>query len=360
VRFIFGCGGTGGHIYPALALAKTLSQQKHTCSFIGNATGMEAEIVKRHHYLFHPIRVEKLSRTLHPSLFGFPFHLLSSIINCLKYIRKTKPDAVICTGGFVSGPVAIAAIISRIPLYFHESNSLPGLTIKALAKYSRITFVSWESSQKRLQQAKTQLVPIPLLPRDATDEEADLAALGIDPHQPVILVSGGSQGSLMINRTIDSALDAILQRGWQLIWQTGSASFAEFSSRHKDKEGLYIFPFSPILPLLYEKATLAITRAGAMTIAELEEARLPAILIPLPTAAENHQFYNASEQESKGLAICLQQSKLSPENLILAISLLLKNRQDYLQRLNQLPPNTASADICHIITQDLTPGGPSC
>ena len=378
LSIVFGCGGTGGHIIPALAIAREFSALGHRIVFIGNRDGMEAGLVKREGYPFHPIRVQKLSRGGDLSLLRFPFLLIGSSINCFTYYRKLRPNAVVCTGGFVSGPVAIAAILARIPLFFHESNSMPGLTTRLLARFTRITFVSWQAALKRLQNAPVRMSAIPLLPRDGSsiqnvktetnpagdkgsasepvDPHTGLSSLGIDSSQPVILVSGGSQGSLMINRCIDAALDAMLARGWQLIWQTGQSGYQEYSSRHKGKTGVHIFAFSPQLPLFYQAAAAAVTRAGAMTIAEQEEYRVPAILIPLPSAAANHQYYNAIGQEQKGVAICLEQKHLGPDSLIAALDRILQNRDAYLARLLAIPANTASRDISAAIISNLSAG----
>lgn len=306
---------------------------------------MEAALVKREGYLFHGIAVQKLSRALHPSLLVFPFRLFASIMNSYRYYGKCRPDAVICTGGFVSGPVAIAAVLRKVPLFFHESNSLPGITTKYLARYTRLTFVSWEAAKAHLKGAPVQTAGIPLMPRDAQGQKLELSDLNLDPTKPVILISGGSQGSLMINRAVDKALDRILTNGWQLIWQTGKSGYSEFSSLHKDKTGIHLFDFSPLLPLFYKVAALAVTRAGAMTIAEQEDNRVPAILIPLPSAAENHQYYNAVEQQRKGVAMCLEQKDLNPDSLIAAIGAVLAQRNFYLQKLEEIPLNTAAGDI---------------
>jgi len=353
VKIVFGCGGTGGHIYPALALAREFKAQGHTAIFIGNRDGMEADLVKRSGYIFHPIRVRKLDRRLDLSLLSFPFLLIFSIVKCLSYYHRTRPDAVICTGGFVSGPVAIAAILGRIPLFFHESNSLPGLTTRCLARYTRLTFVSWPAAMTRLKGAPLRLVGIPLLERANDSTSADLGSLGIDVSKPVILVTGGSQGSLMINRAVDGAVESIQANGWQLIWQTGQSGYREFSTRHKDTPGVHIFAFSPQLPMFYRAAAVAVSRAGAMTIAEQESYRCPAILIPLPTAAENHQYYNAIEQQKKGVALCLEQKDLNADSLIAVIKRMMQRRDSFLDQLATLPPNTAAADICSAILDTL-------
>lgn len=353
MRFIFGCGGSGGHIYPALALAHEFAQYSHESMFIGNADGMEKSLVSKEGYPFLPIKVLKLSRKLHPSLLAFPFYLASSIARSVKYLKKQRPDAVICTGGYVSGPVAIAAIMLKIPLYFHESNSYPGITTRFLAKHTTITFVCWDLALKHLKSATVKMSQIPLMPRKADVKEPTHKLEDFDPHKPIILITGGSQGSLKINQAIDQALDSMLDKGWQLIWQTGKSGYDLYSSKHRDKSQLHIFDFSPSLPLFYNMADLAISRAGAMTLAEQMDNHIPAILIPLPSSAENHQYYNAKEQETKGLAICVEQKDLNAELLMSKVEMILIHKDQYKSKLLALRANTARKDICQEILDSL-------
>lgn len=353
LRFVLGCGGTGGHIIPGIALAQELSRLGHQVLFIGNHKGLEETIVKAAGFDFQGINVQKLYRKISLSNLLFPFKLISSTCKTWRILHGNKPDGVICTGGFVSGPVALAALVSKVPLYFHESNSFPGLTTRLLARYTRLTFVSFAGAVKRLKQFRTLQLGIPIPPTDATATEFQLAEIGLDASKPVILVTGGSQGSLAINNAVDASLQAILDLGLQLIWQTGRKSFDQYSARHAAKKGLYIFDFSSQLSSFYRVAQLAITRAGAMTVAELEANKLPAIMIPLPTAADNHQHFNALEQQKRGLAQILPQKELDSASLLAAIQTMLQNLASYQAKLRELPPNTASHDIIQAILANL-------
>ncbi|MBW6513897.1 MAG: undecaprenyldiphospho-muramoylpentapeptide beta-N-acetylglucosaminyltransferase [Candidatus Syntrophosphaera sp.] len=352
-RFVIGCGGTGGHIYPGIALARELSLKGAEILFIGNRKGMEDSLVRNEGFDFSGIRVQKLYRSLSLSNLLFPFLLLSSTLSSLRIMRQFRPDGVICTGGFVSGPVALAAIILRLPLYFHESNSFPGLTTRWLAKYTRITFISFAKTAQRLRKTKTLNLGIPLAERKTAEEVTDPSKLGLDPAKPILLVTGGSQGSQAINAAVAGALPQILANGLQLIWQTGKSCYKEYSGKFSNQPGVFLFDFSPLLASYYKLAKLALTRAGAMTLSELETNRLPAILVPLPSAAENHQYYNALVQQERGLAILLKQSDLTPQNLLDAIHGILEKHAGYIFRLGQLAPNTASSDITRAILNDL-------
>jgi len=345
VRFIFGCGGTGGHIYPALAVAEDLNGKGHEMLFIGNGSGMEASIISAGGYAFSPIDVRKLYRKLTPQLLTFPYHLLKSTILSVGIIRRFRPDAVFCTGGFVSGPVAAAAILTRTPLFFHESNSLPGITTKAFARFTRATFISFAASRQRLRARNMIEVGVPLMKKALHAANFDPSELGFESHKPLILVTGGSQGSAAINKAVDDAARDILNMGFGIIWQAGKTGYPALHGKYKDTRDIYLFDFSPRLQEFYRGAAIAITRAGAMTIAELEENRVPAILIPLPTAAENHQYYNAVEQQRKGFAMVMEQKALDRASLLSAIETMYNERDKYVDALAKLPRNTAAADI---------------
>ncbi len=352
-RFVLGCGGTGGHIFPALAIAQQLQKLGHQTVFIGNRGGMEEKLVDGEGHTFHGIRVQKLYRNLSLDNLLFPYFLVSSTLACFKLLRQTKPSAVICTGGFVSGPVGIAAVLRRIPLYFHESNSYPGITTKYLARFTRIIFTGFAGTAQHLRQANVREIGIPLPQKEQLLPEVGLSDIGLEESRPTLLITGGSQGSQAINSAVASALPRLQERGWQIIWQTGQAGYDEYSARFGDLSGVHIFAFSPQLKSLYKLAGVAVTRAGAMTIAELIENRLPAVLIPLPTAAENHQHYNALDLQHRGMAILLKQSELNGETLVQKVTQVWADHAGHVNKLGQLPHNTAAEDIAREILHDL-------
>jgi UDP-N-acetylglucosamine--N-acetylmuramyl-(pentapeptide) pyrophosphoryl-undecaprenol N-acetylglucosamine transferase len=351
VIIAFAGGGTGGHIVPALAIAEQLTQKGHQCIFIGNANSIEARLAKANAYPFGIIKVQKLYRSFSISNLLFPYHLARSIFVAKSILKRIGADAVFCTGGFVSGPVALAAHWLKIPLYFHESNSYPGLVTRFMARQIRQIYVAFETSRNYLPGAKIKNFGIPI---KATEKGSfSLKQLGLDNSCPTIIVSGGSQGSLPINKVVDAAIPAILAKGYQIIWQTGNTTFARFAPKYADNKRVYTFAFSPELTKMLSVSQLAITRAGAMTIAELEDNRIPAILIPLPTAAENHQFFNAREQQQKGVAIMLEQSKLTPETLLDSIDEMAREMDKYIDTLKQIPLNKAATSIVEDMLSDL-------
>lgn len=318
MNIIFGAGGTGGHIVPALALADHLRSAGHVCRFIGNVGSMEERLSGSDNYPFHPIKVQKLYRKITLSNVLFPFYLYSSIQTCRKILQEQQIHCVIATGGFVAGPVALAAIKEKIPCFLHESNSYPGLTTRYLAKRMKRVYISFEDTRKYLPKSDLKNLGIPIQPK-VEDPSFSLKKIGLDVDKKTILISGGSQGSLAINNVVAECVDSLLAEDWQLIWQTGSATYERFASRYVNRKGLYLFDFSPHITQMMRLSQLAITRAGAMTLAELCSNALPAILIPLPTAAENHQYFNAVAQEKLGFAKVVEQLRLNAPNLLNAI-----------------------------------------
>ncbi len=349
LRFVCGCGGTGGHIFPGIAIARQLQQKGCQILFIGNRNSLESTLVAAEGFNFRGIRVQKLYRKLSLSNLLFPFLLLSSTLGARAIMSKFRPDAVICTGGFVSGPVALAAMLRRTPLYFHESNSYPGLTTRLLARYTRVTYTSFPDTAKYLPRAKVERLGIPLPERKPVSAATELH---VSQDRKILLVTGGSQGSQAINTVVDAALPSLLERGYQIVWQTGNAGYALYSARNAAQKSVHVFDFSPRLSEYYRLAHIAVTRAGAMTLAELEANRLPAVLIPLPTAAGNHQYYNALEQQNRGLAVLLAQKELQPESLLAALDRIESDYDSYRDKLN-LPPNHAARDIAAAILANL-------
>ncbi|MDD4687838.1 MAG: undecaprenyldiphospho-muramoylpentapeptide beta-N-acetylglucosaminyltransferase [Candidatus Cloacimonetes bacterium] len=340
--FAFGAGGTGGHIIPALALAKELINKGHKCIFIGNSFSMEERLAKQAKIPFFYIKINKLYRSFKPINLLFPYFLTSSVLKARKIIKRENIDGVITTGGFVAGPVAVAAISKKIPCFLHESNSYPGITTKYLAKYLNRLYISFEESRKYLKSTSIRNMGIPIIKADSTTSFT-LESVGLQSGKDTLLITGGSQGSLAINNSVSSIINVLLEGGWQILWQTGRTTFDMFARKHKDKQGLYIFDFNSNLTQMMHYADLAITRAGAITIAELEAAALPSILIPLPTASENHQYYNALAQKNKEVAELLIQTELSPQNLLSTIKTIDCNKLK--NNLNKLPPNTAAERI---------------
>lgn len=342
MRFAFGAGGTGGHIVPAIALAKEMKAKGHHCIFIGNKNSLEERLSQKEGFPFFPIKVQKLYRSLTPTNLTFPYYLIASILKSISILKQQRIDGVITTGGFVAGPVAIAALFTKKPSFLHESNSFPGLTTRKLASHLKRLYISYGDTKRFIKKADMKNLGTPIIVKDDT-QALDLEDIGLINGRKTLLVTGGSQGSLAINTAVSKALRGLIDSGWQIIWQTGKNSYQQFKEEFEGTPSLYLFDFTNQMTEMMLASDLAISRAGAITLAELRQNKLPAILIPLPTAADNHQYFNAKACKDDGIAEILEQKDLSKDTLFKLIQSV-----DYLamkETLATMKANTAAKDV---------------
>jgi UDP-N-acetylglucosamine--N-acetylmuramyl-(pentapeptide) pyrophosphoryl-undecaprenol N-acetylglucosamine transferase len=353
LKLVIGAGGTGGHIIPSLAIGLELLSRDWKITFIGNRDGMEETLAQAYNFDFLPIRAQKIYRKLTLQHLRFPVLLTGSLIKSIRYLRKLNPDAVLCTGGFVSGPVALASIILKKRLYFQDGNSYPGLTTRCLAGYARHVFTASYMAKRYLKSADCLLTGNPIMKYSLLEKDGiDWTKLNLSRESKKLFVIGGSQGSAIINKAVSECVERLLEMNIELIWQTGKAHLADIKLRYGSLHGVHCFDFSTQMSDYYQMADMAISRAGALSIAELEEHCLPAIFIPLPTAAENHQYKNAVSQIEKGVGVLLEQNALTPDVLLNAIAELSDNYELYKARLSSLPPNHATQAISDIIERE--------
>lgn len=316
MKFIISAGGTGGHIMPAISIAEELRKRGHEILYIGNKNSMEEKIVVKREFSFEAINVQKLYRSLTFKHILFPYKLLTSINKVKRIFKKYKPDAYIGCGGFVSGPSGFVARGNKVPYFLQEQNSFPGLTTRALEAHAQTIFIGQTNAKGYLKNKKVVYSGNPLNKNIIESTRlADMTLYSFDKNKKTLFLIGGSQGSRFLNILLDKALDSLLKK-YNIIWQLGKGNLAQFDENNKGKPGLHMFEFSYEIDALYNIADIAICRAGAITIAELEAKKIPAILIPLPTSAENHQLKNALEQSAKNIAITLEQINLDDKALI--------------------------------------------
>lgn len=353
MKFIVSSGGTGGHIMPAISISEELIKRGHEVLYIGNKNSMEEGIVAKKGIKFEAINVQKLYRKFTFKHIAFPFKLLFSIIKVKRIFKRYKPDAYIGCGGFVSGPSGIVAKGKDIPYFLQEQNSYPGLTTRALEAHAQKVFIGQYDAKNHLKNSNIVYSGNPLN-KSLVDSErtADMRDVNFDSEKKNIFLIGGSQGSQFLNYVMNFTIDRILEK-YNVIWQLGTKNIEEFKSDHKDKKGLFMFGFSYDIDALYNIADIAICRAGAITIAELEAKKIPAIFIPLPTAAENHQYKNALEQTTKNIAITLEQNNLDYNALITEIDNLSNNYEYYKNNFGQCVHTDAVDTIVNSILESL-------
>lgn len=305
-------GGTGGHIFPALAIADGIKERMPDAQilFVGAKGRMEMQRVPEAGYPIEGLWISGIQRSLNLNNLSFPLKLASSLYKAAGIVRSFRPDLAVGVGGYASGPLLWAATNAGVPSLIQEQNSYPGITNRLLAKKVQRICVAFEGMEKWFPPEKTILTGNPLRPQAIDTEGKTGEALhffGLAESKPVVLITGGSQGARSINEAILSSLETLSAAGLQLIWQCGEAFYpiAKDAIEKENYTGFYITPFLKRMDLAYAAATLVVARAGAMTVAELAATAKPAIFVPLPTAAEDHQTSNAMQLVKAGSALML-------------------------------------------------------
>jgi UDP-N-acetylglucosamine--N-acetylmuramyl-(pentapeptide) pyrophosphoryl-undecaprenol N-acetylglucosamine transferase len=317
---IIASGGTGGHLYPTIAIADEIKVQDPTARviFVGTADRIEAKEVPRAGYEFRAISIEAPRKSI-GSMVKFPFKMVKAIIDCISIINETKACGFLGGGAYLSVPVGIAAWIRNLRVGLLEINSIGGSANKLLSRFAKRIFLAYPESKRDFANAsdRVQISGTPVRHNLGAELNAAEArqAFGLDPARPTILVFGGSLGAKAINEAMLEAAPALSDQGYNIIWQTGkSANIGELSvkiGRQNVKISEYIFEMDKA----YTAADLVVSRAGASTLAELSQIGKPAILVPYPFAADNHQEHNARAYEEQGAATVLRDQELKQKLL---------------------------------------------
>ncbi len=343
MKALIAAGGSGGHITPALAIAAELRNRGVEILYVGNRAGMEETMVTRQGFAFRGIDVQKLYRSFTPRHLLFPCKLLRSILDARRIIKEFKPDFFVGTGGFVSGPVGFAAHQRHIPIFLQEQNSFAGITNRLLGKYAQRVFLGNTGAQHHFP-GNAELFGNPINPTIfARTAPVNLSQYGMQPGKFRIMLVGGSQGSVVLNKAIVQILDELVAHSIELFWQIGTYSAATFLPIAKTFTGVFGFEFTHSIAEMYNASDMVIARAGALTLAEIETKKLPAILVPLPSSAENHQLYNAQEQQKKGIAVCIRQKELTPDRLLNTILAMKADIQNYKKHFLPTTPHMDAA-----------------
>lgn len=318
LRVIISGGGTGGHIFPAISIANALKKVAPSSEFlfVGAQGRMEMEKVPEAGYKIVGLWISGLQRSLKLSNLMFPFKVISSVVRSLNILRSFKPDVAIGVGGYASGPLLYAANLRGIPTLIQEQNSYPGITNKLLAKKAGVICVAYDNLSKYFPKEKMILTGNPvrneMVDIEGKRDEA-LEFFGLKHDLPVVLVIGGSQGARSINIAIQAGLGKIAENGIQLIWQCGRPfrETAETSASGHDQ--IKVYDFIKRMDLAYAAADVIVSRAGASTVSELCIVGKPAIMVPLPTAAEDHQTMNCRSLVEKDAALLVSDKEANDE-----------------------------------------------
>lgn len=333
LRVILSGGGTGGHIFPAIAIANAIRQQHPDCEilFVGAKGRMEMEKVPAAGYRIEGLWISGFQRRLTLSNLSFPFKVLSSLFRARKIIRSFRPDLVIGTGGYASGPTLRAASAMGIPTLIQEQNSFPGITNKMLAKRVNAICVAYEGMEKFFPKSKIRLTGNPIrqdISSNQISRDEAIKAFGLSPDRTVLLAVGGSLGARTINRSIHAGLTALAGDSIQLIWQTGKGYAAEAAEAVKPfaGKGIITLPFIARMDQAYAAADIVISRSGAIAISELCAAGKPSILVPSPNVTDDHQTKNTVALTSRDAAIMVRDAE-APASLIQTVIDLASDRK---------------------------------
>lgn len=313
-RFILSGGGTGGHIYPAVAIANELKRRYPDAEFlfVGAKDKMEMEKVPNAGYKIEGLWISGLQRKLTFKNLLFPFKVISSLIKAGKIVKKFQPDVVIGTGGFASGPLLNRASAKGIPCVLQEQNSYAGITNKLLAKKSRKICVAYDHMEQFFPEDKIVKTGNPVrgdLVAIAVSKKEALTFYELDPHKPTLVVLGGSLGARRINQLIEKELRFFNDLGIQLLWQCGKLYYHEY--KKYQSENVKVFDFLNKMDYTYAAADIVISRAGAGSVSELCIVGKPVIFIPSPNVAEDHQTKNASALAVEHAAIMIKENDLN-------------------------------------------------
>ena len=330
MRIIFSGGGTGGHIYPALTLIDTIKNKLPDTNFlyVGTEKGMESDIVPKTGINFSAMKLEGgLERHFTLENFKRAADAIFSIKRAGKIIDEFKPDVVVGTGGYVCGPILLAASLKNIPTLIQEQNAVAGITNKILSKFVTKIAVGSKLALKNFPAAKTVYTGNPIRAEVLTGKREDgLREFNFSDDKPVILISGGSRGARSINLAMIDVLKHADNFNAQFLHVTGKGEFDSVTEKlGKVPPNVKVVPYLYNMPTAMAMADLAIFRAGATGLAELTARGVPAILIPYPYAAENHQEFNAMELVKVGAAKMILNKDLTSEILTAQIDELIKS-----------------------------------
>lgn len=351
-RFVFAGGGTGGHLYPALAVAEKIRELKPESEilFIGAKNKIEEKIVPQNGFKFKPIWISGFSRKMNFNNILFPLKVIVAYIQSLFINIMFKPRVAIGSGAYVSGPVISTASTLGAKIVLLEQNSYPGITNRLLEKKAHEIHLAFEDSKKYFREKdKIKVTGNPVRPNlKIIDKREALSFFGLNENKKTLFVTGGSGGAKSINRAVAAVVNKLVAENIQLLWQTGKNYFEQYEKYESDS--VKVMQFIDDISKAYSAADLVLARAGATTIAEVSLLGVPVIFVPSPNVAANHQFKNAESLQTDNAAELIKDSSLE-ERLFDKIKSLINNQE----KLNELKNNIkkfSKPDAARVIAED--------
>jgi UDP-N-acetylglucosamine--N-acetylmuramyl-(pentapeptide) pyrophosphoryl-undecaprenol N-acetylglucosamine transferase len=351
-KFLFAGGGTGGHLFPAVAVAEQIREMKPEADilFIGTRDRIEGRVVPKLGFKFKSIWIKGFSRKINFENLLFPLKLFVSMIQSLIINISFKPKVAIGSGGYVAGPAIWAASVMGAKIILIEQNSYPGVTTRLLERYASEVHLSFHESKNYLRREKIHhFTGNPVRKNLGRMEKTEaLRKFGLASEKKTLLVLGGSLGAKTINEAMSESIKILEENNVQVIWQTGKNYFEQFKTMNSDK--VKIYDFIEDMNSAYSACDLLLARAGATTIAELLNLGIPAILVPSPNVAENHQYHNARALSDSEAAILIEDKELKKD---LAKSVLNSlNSESKLSELKKKALQMSKPDAAKVIAQN--------
>lgn len=341
VYFVTG-GGTGGHIYPAIAIADALADQGAKIYYVGNKRNMEFRLAQEKGYKFLHVGVSGMPRKLNPKFLYWGIRLVKAILFSIKYIKKYKPKAIFATGGYVSAPMLFACRLTKTPYMLHDCDAMPGLVTRRLSKRAKYVSLAFEKAKKYIPNKKTIITGNPIRSDfKILTKEMALNNLGLK-NKLTLTIMGGSQGAKTINNTAIEILKEIVQDyNVQVIFQTGKKNYEEIIDKLKyiypawEQEGnVLLKPYFDDMISVLKASDIVVSRAGSLSLSEICASGCASILIPYPYAAANHQRINAKYMLENGASVYIEDKDLEPNKLREVLLAIINNpvKMDYLKQ----------------------------
>ncbi|MBC8745017.1 undecaprenyldiphospho-muramoylpentapeptide beta-N-acetylglucosaminyltransferase [uncultured Limosilactobacillus sp.] len=336
MRLLVSGGGTGGHIYPALALIERLKEVEPDTEvlYVGTTRGLENKIVPDAGIKLETMHMQGFKRSLSLENIKTVYLFLNSVHHAKKIVKDFKPDVVLGTGGYVSGAVLYAAAKKHIPTVIHEQNSVVGVTNKFLSRYVDQIAIAFEAARNQFPADKVTMAGNPRAQQVAAQKDSDFSwtSYGLRDDVPTLMVFGGSQGAPKINKTVVDAIPEFNKRPYQVIFATGQKRYDDVkkqleTANIKPADNVKVVPYIKDMPAKMPKVAALVSRAGATTIAEVTALGVPTILIPSPYVTANHQVKNAQALVKNNAGLMITEDKLDVRSLLTQADKIMENAQ---------------------------------
>lgn len=354
MRIVVSAGGTGGHIYPALAVIDRLKKEDKNLDvlFIGTHNRMESELIPSRGIAYQGLEIYGLNKNILKDVKNI-FLIINSYKKCIKILKEFKPDIVLGFGGYITYPVLKAAKKLKIKTFLHEQNSVVGKTNRALSSGIDLVGVSFLSTIKKFKKAKRVIYTgNPCGEAAITAKKIKKGDIGLDDKKKLVIVVAGSLGSSSMNEKLKEFLRLSKNGDYQVLYITGKKYYDDFVKGCRFGANIKVLPYLDNLAGLMKSADLIITRAGASTMSEILALSLPAIFVPSPYVANNHQYYNAKEIVNNHAGLMILESELNGKVLFETVRNLLSNKQEY-EILKMNLKNLGKIDSSEVIVHEL-------